>query len=336
MKSEALGIDTSGKLKYTDIIIEKKYPIGYITINRPEKRNNLTFAPDGTQAQLAQACEEMKDDPKIKTFVLKGAGPCFSAGFDLTEGNITGESTKDVLRKGREREVWPRFFRGPKGVENPESMMPNGAGWWWEALWNNPKPSIAQVHSYCLGAGLWTVNFCDIVYATPDAIFGYPPVRFGCPTIFSILPPWILGMRQTKLMGLTGWSISAEEALRCGLVTKVVEREKMEEEVDKVATAIARVPPLTNVFTKWNINNYYEENGIKQQIDNALTRCLIIENSSLPGSAFDFIDRAGKQGLKEAQRVQFEEYGTIDELQEKERERLRAELAAKGGGKSKP
>jgi len=329
MRSDALGT-TAKKIKYTDIIVEKKYPIGYITINRPEKRNNLTFAPDGTQAQLAQACDEMKEDPKIRVFVLKGAGPCFSAGFDLTEGNITGPSTKDVLRKGREKEVWTRFFRGPQGEENPESILPAGGGWWWEALWSNPKPSIAQVHSFCLGAGLWTANFCDIVYATPDAIFGYPPVRFGCPTIFTILPPWILGMRLTKWMGLTGWSINAEEALKCGLVTKVVSRDKIEKEVEKVAMAVAKVPPLTNVFTKWNINNYYEQQGIRQQMENALNRCLIIENSSLPGGAFDFIDRAYKSGLKEAQRVQFEEYGAPDELQEKERERLRAELGATG------
>ena len=112
MKSDALGILDDKKIEYNDIIVEKKYPVGYITINRPEKRNDLTFGVDGAQAQIAQACEEMKDDPKIKTFVLKGGGPCFSAGFDLTQGNITGSSDKDVLRKGREKEVWPRFFRG--------------------------------------------------------------------------------------------------------------------------------------------------------------------------------------------------------------------------------
>jgi enoyl-CoA hydratase len=317
-----------GNLEYTDIIVEKKYPIGYISINRPEKRNTLTFAPDGTQAQMAQACDEMKNDPQIRAFVIKGAGPCFSAGFDLTEGNFTQPSTKDTLRKGREKEVWTRFFGGQVGEENPESIFPDGGGWWWDALWKNPKPSIAQVHSFCFGAGVWTANFCDVVYATPDAIFGYPPVRFGCPITVPILPPWLLGDRMTRWMALTGLSISAEEALRCGLITKIVPREEIEAEVENVAMAMAKVPPVTNVFTKWSINNYWESQGIRQHMENAAARCLIIENSSLPGGAFDFASRANRYGLKEAQRVQFEEYGAVDELQERERQRLAAELKA--------
>ena len=64
------------KLEYTHLIVEKKYPVGHITINRPEKRNAMqtTNVPGGTVEQLMQAFLEMRDDPGIKVFILKGAG----------------------------------------------------------------------------------------------------------------------------------------------------------------------------------------------------------------------------------------------------------------------
>ena len=100
----------SERLEYTDIIVEKKYPTGYITINRPDHRNSLTFEPTGTQTQIAQACEEMRIDPEIRVFVIKGAGDCFCSGFEVGgQGGFHEPSTKDVLRKGREKEVWTRF-----------------------------------------------------------------------------------------------------------------------------------------------------------------------------------------------------------------------------------
>jgi hypothetical protein len=129
-------------------------------------------------------------------------------------------------------------------------------------------------------------------------------------------------------MALTGWSISAEEALRCGLITKIFPKDEIEGEVEKLAMAIAKVPPLTNVFTKWSLNNYYESQGIRQHMENASNRCLIIENSSLPGGTFAYGDMVMNLGLKEAQRIQFEKYGAIDELQEKERNRVKGEVQA--------
>ncbi len=150
-------------------------------------------------------------------------------------------------------------------------------------------------------------------------------MRFGCPITIPILPPWLLGARQARWMALTGWSINAEEALSCGLITKIFPKDEIEGEVEKLAMAIARVPPLTNVFTKWSLNNYYESQGIRQHMENASNRCLIIENSSLPGGTFAYAEMANKSGLKEAQRMQFEKYGAVDELQERERQRLKSE-----------
>ena len=102
------------KFKYTDIIVEKKHPIGYITINRPEKRNTITNFPGGTKDQLLQAFLEMKDDPEIKVFLLKGTGNCFTAGWDMSFHPETS---------GREKRQWKReleqAYRTSLGRQSP-------------------------------------------------------------------------------------------------------------------------------------------------------------------------------------------------------------------------
>ncbi|GAI15277.1 unnamed protein product, partial [marine sediment metagenome] len=158
------------KLKYTDIIVEKKPPIGYITINRPEKRNALGLETGGACEQLAQAFLEMKEDPEMRAFIIKGAGDCFTAGFDLG-GYDQG------IYKPREKGIWKGHELEPLAeisavgplASNPEAAYPTAPLLWGDGLWDNPKPSIALVHSFCLGAGLWLINQCDIVYAAPTS-----------------------------------------------------------------------------------------------------------------------------------------------------------------------
>ena len=318
-------------LDYTDIMVEKKPPIGYITINRPEKQNSLTQLPGGTLDQMAQAYREMADDADIRVFVIKGTGPCFSAGYDLGQTQIFQPPSKGWI-KGREHEPWARFFTASQETRNnPESHLFNvlRSNWWWDPLRNNPKPSIALVHSYCLGAGLWTINHCDIVYATPDAVFGYPPVRYGCPILFQILPPWLLGMRRAMKMALTGKVISAEEAYDCGLITEVVPRDEIDEEVHDLAESIAKVPPMTNLFTKRSIHHYYETLGVQTATRYADANCMLIENSSLPGGTVAFSDLVSEKGVRQALVEQMAKYGTTDKVLEKERGRLRVELKEK-------
>lgn len=314
--------------EYTDIVVGKKPPIGHITINRPEKQNSLTQLPGGTLDQMAQAYGEMQDDPDIRVFIIKGAGPCFSAGYDLGSTQIFSSPTKGWI-KDREHEPWARFFTtSPEARNNPESHLFTvlRSNWWWGPLRNNPKPSIAQVHSYCLGAGLWTINHCDIVYATPDAVFGYPPVRYGCPILFQILPPWLLGMRKAMKMALTGKVISAQEAYDCGLITEVAPRDQIDEEVKEMAESIAKVPPMTNLFTKRSIHHYYETLGVETATRYADANCMLIENSSLPGGTVAFGELVNEKGVREALVEQMAKYGTTDKVLEKERDRLRSEL----------
>lgn len=319
------------KLEYTDIIVDKKYPIGYITLNRPEKRNALSSAKGSTIEQLQQAFFEMRDDPEIRVFIIKGAGDCFCAGFDLgryDEGIFkpVEEIPKAVeWVKNVQNEAWSRFSRKRGGdLSNPEAQS-LGAHHspFWEGLWENPKFSIAQVHSFCLGAGLWMANECDIVYSTPTAIFGYPPVRYGSSVVLGILPPWLLGRKKAMEMAATGKAITAEEAYNFGLINKIVPEDKIDDEVRKLAESIARVPPVTNMFSKRAINNYFENLGIEQA--NRFGRSLMemMEQSNIPGHYFDFFDLVRRKGVTEAVKEQRGKWGYPDEVMEREIARLR-------------
>jgi len=307
--------------EYTDIIVEKKYPIGYITINRPEKRNALTTQDGGTCDQLSQAYEEMAQDPEIRVFIVQGAGDCFCAGFDMSTYDDNYWLPREGLVKGREKEAWSAYT-GDR--DNPESTFPTPIQWW-HGLWENPKPSIALVRSFCLGAGLANANLCDIVFATPDAVFAYPPVRYGASLWQGALQPWQLGLRKTMDMALTGRFITAQEAYDCGLITAIVPEGQIEEEVRKKAESIAKVPPMTNYYSKKVAHNYFEGLGIRQWLDYATVICApISEQTSLPGHYWDFFDKVREKGFRQAYTEQREKWGYADPVLDREVARLSA------------
>ena len=322
------------RFEYTHLIVEKKYPIGYITINRPERRNTLIQTQGGTIEQLQQAFRDMRDDSKIRAFVIRGSGECFCAGFDqsrpaessiyrkienLPEEVAWVEDVKD--------EPWARWSRVRGELNNPEGVSIGYRDLFKEGLWDNPKPSIAQVHSFCLGAGLWLANQCDVVYCTPSAVFSYPPIRYGAAIVLGIVPPWIFGRHMTMEMGLTGKFIDAEAALRCGAVNKIVPEDKIDEEVRLLALSMAKVPPITNMMTKRAVNNYFEGLGIEQAQRFSGSLVMMTENSSVPGHFFEFYGNISKLGSREALRLQREKWGEppgADPVREGEIARLKA------------
>ena len=327
------------KWEYTDIIVEKKPPIGYIIINRPERRNAVGTEPGGTIDQICQAALDIKDDPEIRVFIVKGNGDCFCSGLyqreDQSGGGLRSAPPPEEMPEATRwfnselaKEPWARYAGRDRKL--PESGPLRRPPFFWDAFWNNPKPSIAQVHSYCLGAGLWLINVCDIVYATPGAMFSYPPIRRGASVVLAILPPWLMGKRECMWTALSGNAITAEQAYNAGLITRIVPEDKIEEEVSKYATSVARVPPVTNMMSKMAINNYFEGLGIEQANKFGGSLVIMTENSAAPGHYFDYYDNIGKLGFREANRLQLEKYSFADEVIDRERARL---AKKKEGGK---
>jgi len=183
---------------FETIIYEKRGGIAYITLNRPQALNAVNIK---MRDELYEVLPAIDEDPDVKLAIVMGAGDRgFSAGADITEfGTVPSQAIGRSVRW--ERDLWGRFL----GVS---------------------KPIIAAIHGFALGAGVEMSMCCDIRIATDDARFGLPEVGIGMvPTAggSQTLPRQVpLGMAVAPV--LTGEIINAAEALRIGLIHRVVAR----------------------------------------------------------------------------------------------------------------
>jgi methylglutaconyl-CoA hydratase len=189
-------------MSYTTILVADEEGIRRITLNRPERRNAMT--PE-MQVELIAAMEEAGASD-CRAVVFAGAGEAFCAGLDLSalqgmNDKSTAEHTADAARVAR-------LFR---------------------ALYELPKPTIAVVHGAAVAGGTGLATGCDFTLAAPGAKFGYTEVRIGfVPAVVSAFLVLQVGEKQARELLLTGRLFTSEEALRLGLVTEVVEAERLE------------------------------------------------------------------------------------------------------------
>lgn len=194
--------------RFETIIYRKADGVAYISLNRPWVLNAYNV---DMRDELYQVLTAVREDPEVGVAVVGGEGPAFCAGADLTEFGTAPSVT--VARAVRwERDVWGTFL-------------------------SIPKPLIASIHGFCLGSGVEMALLCDIRVASPDAVFGMPEVALG------MIPaaggtqtlPRTLGIPGALELLLTGKRIGAAEALDLGLVGRVVDRERLESEVEAMA-----------------------------------------------------------------------------------------------------
>jgi enoyl-CoA hydratase/carnithine racemase len=201
---------------YEHILYEGDETVALVTMNRPRKRNALSLAHMQELIACLKVIGEAGERPVV---VLRGNGPGFCAGHDLSE------------MVGRE----PAFYRHLFDV-CCELM---------ETIQSIPQPVIAKVHGIATAAGCQLAATCDLVLASEDARFATPGVKIGlfCSTPMVALSRAV-GQKKAMEMLLTGEFISAEEALAEGLVNKVVPAEELEAETRKLAEKIAEASPL--------------------------------------------------------------------------------------------
>jgi enoyl-CoA hydratase/carnithine racemase len=181
--------------------------------------------------EIHQAFDEAEADPEIRAIVLTGAGRAFSSGFD------------QATTSGRRRDIqWPYGIQ--TGMSAADLMN------YWSVddvklirIFEMTKPVIGAVRGWAMGGGCWMALYTHITLAAEDAIFAQPEVRHGSNTTFM----WTLlaGFKNALRYGLVGDHIDAQEALRIGLVNKVVPGDELIEECFKIVERIARVPPET-------------------------------------------------------------------------------------------
>jgi enoyl-CoA hydratase/carnithine racemase len=265
---------------YKNIIYEKKDGVGYITLNRPEKLNAIN---DALLEELDAAFAAAEPDLEVKVVVVKGAGRAFSVGQDLS-----GVETSEVLPDPRK----PVSRKKQLEAERRRNRR-------WEYIFNLAKPTIAQVHGYCLGFGCNLAMVCDITIASEDALFGDPSIRMG---LLSEMPLWIwlIGIKKTRELLYSGRYITAAEAEQFGLINKAVPKDKLESEVLKLAKGVSLLSGDGLANCKDGINSVMEARGLGEAWRFTNEMQLVMGQHSRESGDFDFFDVREKKGLKAA------------------------------------
>jgi len=290
--------------KWTEITFEKKGPIAYITLNRPEKLNALNTGEAGLCDQVHDACLEAEDDDEIRVIVIKGAGRAFSAGYDIAR---LAQSLSDEEFKSTYTDEAPRSLQRRAG--GFRGNISTATRRWLEAIWENQKPVIAQVHGFCLAGGNDLAGMCDITIASEDAMFGYPPVRYVSAAVSSLWP-YQIGMKHSKYLLFTGGMMTAQQAYERGLVNEVVPRDKLDERVNNIAQTIALVPWVSVYGAKVMVNKYFEIMGMYTALG-SLSDAQFMVHESEPGHT-GFFKTVRENGLKAALSERDAKYAKFD------------------------
>jgi enoyl-CoA hydratase/carnithine racemase len=214
--------------EYKEILYEKQRGGVLVTLNRPDALNAITRP---MLKEFHEALDEAEADPEIRAIVLTGAGRAFSSGFD------------QATTSGRRRDMqWP--YGMPTGMSTADLMN------YWSKddakllhIFELSKPVIGAIRGWAMGGGCWLALFTHITIAAEDAVFAQPEVRHGSNTSFM----WTLlaGFKNALRYSLVGDHIDAREALRIGLVNKVVPVDALLNECFSIVERIAHVPPET-------------------------------------------------------------------------------------------
>jgi enoyl-CoA hydratase len=252
------------------VLVDEPAPrVRRITMNRPDKRNSLIHPLRGAILETLRAHDQ---DPAVSVTIIRGAGPSFSAGYDLGGGNA--------------------------GYDMPY-YTPGGEGAWprhvtegWMSIWDLAKPVIAQVHGYCLAGASELATGCDLVYMAEDAQMGYPAVRFGVPDMH--FHPWFLGMRKAMEMMLTGDSITGVEAVALGWANAAFPASELDDRVVEVAHRIALVPLELLQLNKRVVHRQMDVMGLRAGIRAGTELCALGTHT---GAMREFIGATREKGL---------------------------------------
>lgn len=200
-------------MDFRHILMEKKGPIGVITVNRPDKLNALNTE---VVTEIRSGFETLDTDPEVRVIVITGKGDkAFIAGADISEmQNITP-------------------LKAMAFAQNGQATL--------RAMERSDKIVIAAINGYALGGGLELAMACDLRIASDTAKVGQPEIKIG------VIPGWggtqrlarLVGKTKAKELVLTGKMISASEAEAIGLLTMVVPPDTLMDTVMKVADSLS-------------------------------------------------------------------------------------------------
>jgi enoyl-CoA hydratase len=221
------------------ILVDRPLPgVQRVTLNRPEKRNALSNA---LRAELFAALEAADADDELRVSIVRGAGPCFSSGFDLASDLAQDQPFYTAAGDG----AWSRHVT---------------QGWF--GMWDLAKPVIAQIHGYAYAGGTELATACDLVYVAEDAKIGYPVVRLVSPPDMQFFP-FVVGMRAAMEMMLTGDSIDGGRAVELGFANQAFPAEQLDARVLEIALRVAKIPADLQQLNKRSVHRAMDVMGAR-------------------------------------------------------------------------
>jgi len=196
--------------------------IGWITLNRPEKRNAMSPT---LNREMIDVLETLELDDDAQVVVLTGAGESWTAGMDLKE-----------------------YFRETDGKPEimQERMRRDCSQWQWKLLRMYSKATIAMVNGWCFGGAFSPLVACDLAIAADDAVFGLSEVNWGIPpgNLVSKAVADTMGHRQALHYIMTGDTFTGKEAAAMGLVNKSVPKAELRDAVIALAAKLLEKNPV--------------------------------------------------------------------------------------------
>jgi enoyl-CoA hydratase len=244
-------------------LVEKKPPVAWVYLNRPEKKNAMNW-PAWTEAP--KVFQELDQDPDIRVIVLSGKGSCFSTGLDLP--SMMSEMPEITGRNQRGPVKW-------KLIQKIQLMQETMS-----CIQRCKKPVIAAIHSYCIGGGLDMATACDIRICSQDAVFCVKETALAMVADVGVLQrlPFIVGQGIAREMALTAKNIPAQRAKEIMLVNEIYpNQEILLAEAEKLALIIAENSPIAVQATK-DVLNY----GIGHQIADGLKYVAAMNSNIIP------------------------------------------------------
>lgn len=230
-------------MQFHTVELAYHHGVAHLTLNRPDKRNALSFQ---LLDELKQALDEVEQS-QAQVLILTGAGKAFCAGMDLEELKaLTGKSHAENVADSRKM---AQIFR---------------------RLYEFPKPTIAAVNGAAIAGGTGLATMCDFTLAVPEAKFGYTEVRIGfVPAIVSSILVWQVGHKIARDLLLTGRIFDSAEAHRLGLVNEMVGPDQLIKRASELASQLMENSPTSLRLTKKLINGF-----ISAQLDTQIEQAI--------------------------------------------------------------
>lgn len=248
---------------YTYYFVEKKPPVAWVYLNRPEKKNAMN-PPAWKEAPAV--FESLSNDPDVRVIIVAGKGPGFCAGIDLM--SMVGE-IPELLDPAQKGGVKQQLIQKIYALQ--ETMT---------CIENCRKPVIAAVHGHCIGAGLDMITACDIRLGSRDAVFSLREAAVGMVADVGVLQrlPHIVGQGITRELAYTAKNITADRAKEVRLLNEIFEdQEALMIGAEKMAMEIAGCSPLAVQASK-DVLNY----GVGKSMADGLKYVASVSTNMIP------------------------------------------------------